>query len=188
MAANPTVYAIMGSLFMDPPESGSGGTELLGVDVSQPIRVVLPHGAELEWHGLESDAVRSVKSTAPDRTRLIVPARGADVETLKMLFASGTSDGSTLTTDGEEGIMGGHAFGGRAAALRSLDPTEKHWYFPRLQIDPEADAFMSAHPIASLLDGTQLVLVCARLDNSDMPAGARGTAVALDALFDLGGA
>ncbi len=187
MAATPIVYSIFATLWFDPVTTMAGGTELKGMDLTQPIRVVVPHGVELEISGMEADAVRSVKSPTPDRTRVLVPARGADVETLKLLFASNTSDGLLIVTDGNTIVHGGHPMRDKAAALRPLDATEKPWYFPRLQLDPDADAFMNAHPTLSLLDGASLVLVCTRGDSAAEPAGARGTAVALDALFGLGG-
>lgn len=183
--ADPIVKPIFGEIFLAPPSAGTGGTPLSGVDYAQPINIAIPQGVELERHGLERDAVRSVQLIAPEAAFLFIPAQGHDVETLKLLFAANTADALSIVTSGGDVVPGAHLSRQFSAAIRPgrFGAGEDTWYFPLLSQHPDIVAHVNAHPTLRALANTSLVLVCCKPENSDVPAVGRGSTEFLNALY-----
>lgn len=184
--ADPVVKAIFGDLYRAPTSAASGGTLLQGMAKGQPIVIAYDAGVALERHGLEVDAVRSYRETAPSPPRVLIPAEGGDAETLKLLWAASTSDGAQIASTGSPHVAGAHTMRECAAVIRPWDTTQPYWYFPRLQLHPDARPLMNRERLASVIAGSVLVLVAARPDDSDYPAIGMGSAAQIDSLYGLG--
>lgn len=185
--ATPIVRAVYGYAFINPTTVDAGGVQLLGVDPAQPIQIVALPEVEMERHGLERDAVRSVALLTPAPAFVAIPAMGSDVETLKLLFAANTSDGIAVRSDddGTQVVKGAHASRTTALAIRPNIGAIEHWYFPQLTIANDAIASMEVHRSIKELANSNLILTATRAANSAAPAVGRDVAATLNALYSL---
>lgn len=178
--------AILGTLYIAPTSALVGGTELQGMQQGAAITIVQDPGVKYERHGLEADAVRAYRDPAPAPPYLVIPAQGGDATTLKLLWAHLTSNGTQIASGGSYHVPGAHTMREYSAIIRPWDTTQRYWYFPRLQLHDTARPLMNRDRIIRELAESNLILLCARLDNSDYPAIGYGTAAEIDSLFGLG--
>lgn len=181
-------YAVFGELYLDPTSAGSGGTLLRGLDPSRPIRVVPPSGVKTERFGGRQDAVRSYRDGTGEPWQVFLPAVGGNANTLKMHLQSYSADGVTAQSSGS-GTQGlGAVVREFVAVIRPRDASEDYFFFPRLQLFEDTLTALNRSRVEfTQLDESQLVMLPAGLEVSDVAAVVMGDSTVIDAAIDAAG-
>lgn len=181
------VYSVMGDLILAPTTATVGGTALPGLDSKRPIRLIAPHGLQTERNGFARDAVRSFVLPADEPFQLILPAAGHDANTLKLLFATHTSNGTTIQSAGGNALKAARTCRETTAIIRPASTSEFYWYFPRLQLFEESIPLMNRSMVDFAgIDDSLLVLLCGKPDGGLLDAAFIGSAADINSTYNLG--
>lgn len=180
-------YSVYGDFIIAPTTATVGGTALPGLDSTRPIRLIAPHGLRTERNGFARDAVRSYVDPADEPFQLILPAAGHDANTLKLLFATHTSNGTTIQSAGGNALKAARTARETSAIVRPADTSQFYWYFPRLQLFEESIPLMNRSMVDFAgIDDSLLVLLCAKPDGGLLDAAFVGSADDINSTYNLG--
>lgn len=178
------VFAVPGTLFVNPTNAATGGTAIVGVE-ENTILLVLSGEVRVRRNGVgPGSGIRSYMGRV-DSAQMVIPLRDMSVGGLKLQFAHATTDGLIMRSTGGTANKQFTPLPTTPAVVRPGQGTQKHLFSQAWAFDEGAEAIVQFSDLLPQHEGASVILIANKLTDATGPDYAWAAAASIDSIFGL---